>query len=343
MAAVNISKHEYPVVDPASNARFPVVVSVYIPVFLLSEIGNAFVIHSLAYLKRRQRTAIDSYILNLAIADFLTTTMSLLNAIEYINNEWKLGEEMCKVHGQMLEACYTVSTLTLLAVSYNRRKAVNDRFKILNAKKSLKRNIVFSWLAGFVLTSPLAYAYTVAKRNGKFHCSNTNFDQMSRSIYYILQAVILFLIPVTIMIVSQLKITRGLRQHSQIYRASMSFKNDHWKRVMTHERRVSRVLTWICVVFVCCFTPNIVLRTIDHFILIRGNEIWNQIWHVSQLLALLNSAINPFLYYRTTNRDGANSSRIVNWFCCIREGKKARGFVQASVTRYKFKWETGNA
>ena len=134
-------------VDRAAHARFPVIVSAYIPAFLISEVGNAFVIFSLAYRKRLKRTAIDSYILNLAIADFLITTLSLFNAIEYKKNEWDLGEAMCKIHGQTLEVCYTVSTLTLLAISYNRRKAVNNRLKIANSKKNLKRNIVLIWLA----------------------------------------------------------------------------------------------------------------------------------------------------------------------------------------------------
>ena len=319
MTSENNGTHEDGTNDPAANARFPLMVAMYVPTFLISEIGNGFVIYSLAYLKRRRRTAIDIFILNLAIADFIITTLSLFNATEYMKNEWKLGETMCKIHGQAMEACYTVSTFTLLAISYNRRKVANSRFKVLNARKNIKRNIALIWLAALALTSPLAYAYTVAMRNGRFHCSNTNFDKTSRSIYYLFQAVILFFIPVVIMIVSQRTITRGLRNHSQMYKSTMDCKNAHFEKVMTHERKVSKFLTWIWIVFVCCFAPHITLRTIDHFTSVRTNEIWNQIWHVSQLVALLNSAINPFLYYRSTNRDGAKVSLVVRLFCCIRQ------------------------
>ena len=319
MPEANNSTHEDGTIDPAAQARFPLMASVYIPAFLISEIGNGFVIYSLAYCKRLRRTAIDNFILNLAIADFIITTLSLFNATEYMKNEWKLGEAMCKIHGQAMEACYTVSTRTLLAISYNRRKVANSRFKILNARKNLKRNIALIWFTAFVLTSPLAYAYTVARRNGRFHCSNTNFSKTPRSVYYLLQAVILFFIPVMIMIVSQRTITKGLRNHSEMYKSTIECKNAHLEKVMSHERRVSKFLTWIWIVFVCCFTPNITLRTIDHFTCIRVNEIWNQIWHVSQLLALLNSAINPFLYYRSTNRDGARVSCVVRLFCCIKQ------------------------
>jgi hypothetical protein len=127
---------------------------------------------------------------------------------------------------------------------------------------------------------------------------------------------------VTIMIVTQRTISKGLRRHTQTYRSSMDCKNDHFKRVITRESKVTKLLTWIWVVFVCCFTPNITLRTIDHFISIRVNELWNQVWHVSQLLALLNSAINPFLYYRTTKRDGDNVSNIAKLLCCIPQFEK---------------------
>ena len=322
MSVANKSTHESGVVDPVAAARFPLMVSLYIPTFLVSEVGNGFVIYSLAYLKRRRRTTIDSYILNLAIADILVTTLSLFNSVEYIKNEWQLGEGMCKIHGQMLEVCYTASVLTLLAISYNRTKIVKDHFTVLNERKHLKRYMALIWLAAFVLTSPLSYAYTVAKRNSRFHCSNTKFDKMSRSIYYLLQAVGLFFIPVVVMIVSQRKITKGLRQHSQVYTANMDGKSDNWKRAMTQEKRIGKFLTWIWVIFVCCFTPMIVLRTINHFMSARINEIWNQIWHSSQLLVILNSAINPFLYYRSTNRDGANASGIAKILCCIRQKDK---------------------
>ncbi|CAB3988994.1 neuromedin-U receptor 2-like, partial [Paramuricea clavata] len=129
MPTDNNSTYEEGFADPAAKARFPVIVTLYIPAFLVSEIGNGFLVYTLAYIKRRQRAAIDSYILNLAISDFLLTTMTLFNAIEYVRNEWVLGEAMCKIHGQLLEVCYTVEILTLLAVSYKRRKAVDNPFQ----------------------------------------------------------------------------------------------------------------------------------------------------------------------------------------------------------------------
>ena len=64
------------------------------------------------------------------------------------------------------------------------------------------------------------------------------------------------------------------------------------------------------------------MRTVIHFTSIRENEIWNQIWHVTQLVALLNSAINPFLYYRTTNTKSAHLNRIIKMICCIRQQNK---------------------
>ena len=233
------------IVDPAAQARLPVIILVYLPTFLISELGNGFVIYSVTYGKRRQRTTIDRYILNLAIADILITTLSLFNGIEYVKNEWKLGEATCKIHGQMMEVCYTISTFTLLAITFERLKAVKDPFKMIHAKKTLRRNLLIIWLVACLLTSPLSYAYAVKERNDRYHCSNTNFTKMSRSIYYLLQGVILFFLPVTAMIVCQKRITRGLRQHSQIYKETMDCRNTHWKKVMTQEKRVGKLLCWI--------------------------------------------------------------------------------------------------
>ena len=192
-----------------------------------------------------------------------------------MKNEWKSGEAMCKIHGQVMERCYTIATPTLLAISYNRRKVANYCCRILNARENIKRNIALIWLAAFVQTSPLACVYTVAKRNGRLHCSNTKLNKTPRSVYYLLHDVFAFLMPVVIMIVSQRMITKGLKNHFQTCKSIILAKNAHFQR-MSHENKVSKFLAWIGIVFVCCFTPHIIPRTIDHFTSIGINEIWNQ-------------------------------------------------------------------
>lgn len=313
------STDDDPLVNPESTSMLPLMIVVYVLMFLMSAFGNGFVICSLVYIKRHHHTVIDSYTLSLAIADFLLTTLTLFNALEYMRNEWFLGEVFCKIHGTLIELSYTVSAFTIATISYCRSKAVNNPFKLLHGRKHVKRTIIFLWLGALTVVSPLMYAYTVEERNGRLHCSNTNLGVRPRQIYYLLQASLLFFAPVSVMIVSQRKITRDLRRHSRTSQEVMNCNARNFSRTILHERRIRKFLTCLWVIFVCCFTPHIVMRTIEHFTLIRKTSAtWNQIWYATQGLICLNSSINPYLYYKMTNRNGCFTQHILKLCRCIR-------------------------
>ena len=287
-----------------------IVALVYIAIFLLSELGNGFVIFSLLVKKKRRhshRTAMEDFVLSLATTDFLFTTLSLFNGLEYILDEWKLGMVPCKIHAELLEVTYTVSTLTLATISYSRCKAANadNPFKLLHDRPKVKRNIALIWFCSFVFSLPLLYGYTVVTRDGSLHCTNVNFNEVTRQTYYLVQAVLLFVLPITVMIVSQCLITRSLRSHtrkqtSELQRITPSAIEI---RAALSERRITKLLTWVWIICACCWTPFIAYRTVDYFTYIRRRgQVWNQLWHMCQVLVLLNSTINPFLYHRMTKK-----------------------------------------
>ena len=283
---------------------------VYIPIFLMSKLGNGFVIFSLLVKKKRRhrsRTAMEDFVLSLATTDFLFTTLSLFNGFEYILDEWKFGVVACKIHAQLLEVTYTMSTLTLATISYSRCKAANadNPFKLLHDKPKVKRNIALIWFFSFIFSLPLLYGYTVVTRDGSLHCTNVNFNEVTRQTYYLVQAVLLFVLPITIMIVSQCLITKSLRSHarqqaSELQRITPSAIAI---RAALSERRITTLLTWVWIICACCWTPFIAYRTVDYFTYIRRRgQVWNLLWHACQVLVLLNSTINPFLYHRMTKK-----------------------------------------
>ena len=315
---------------------------VYIAIFLLSEVGNGFVIFSLLVKKKRQhryRTAMEDFVLSLATTDFLFTTLSLFNGFEYILDEWKFGVVACKIHAQLLEVTYTMSTLTLATISYSRCKAANadNPFKLLHDKPKVKRNIALIWFFSFIFNLPLLYGYTVVTRDGSLHCTNVNFNEVTRQTYYLVQAVLLFVLPITIMIVSQRLITRSLRSHlrrqtsHELQRITPSAIAI---RAALSERRITKLLTWVWITCACCWSPFIAYRTVDYFTYIRKRgQVWNQLWHTCQVLVVLNSAINPFLYHRMTKRGPGVLTRARNagrW-CCLRRDELRQQVVSVAM------------
>lgn len=348
--------------DPASPMTKAIMASVYFIVFLISELGNGYVILSILWLKnRKRRKAMDFFVLNLATTDFLFTTLSLFNCVEYLQDEWKFGKFACKLQGQFMEITYTVSTLTLATISFTRHRAANavNPFRLLHDKPKVKWNIALVWLVSFVCSIPLMYAYTIVYNEFNHRqCTNTNFGETTRQMYYLFQTIVLFFIPLTIMLVSQHKITRSLRwqreladsvtvegsgtAHDRDMRSSSTTtpttvhdlqdptskrhrRTNFSTRAALTERLITKLLTWVWVAFTLCWAPFITYRTLDYFTHIRKKgSIWNQLWYLCQLLILLNAAINPFLYYRITNRKMAvlTKGKFRKWCCVCRDGRQ---------------------
>ena len=324
---------------PASPVAIGIMATIYIAIFLTSELGNGFVIFSLLVRKRKSRTAMEEFVLSLATTDFLFTTLSLFNGMEYILDEWKFGVVACKIHAQLLEVTYTVSTLTLATISYTRHKAANadNPFKLLHKRPKVKRNIALVWSTSFIFSLPLFYGYTVVTRDGSLHCTNVNFNEVTRQTYYLVQAVLLFVVPITIMIVSQRLTTRSLRSHSQNQAADSESTNQSAiaTRAVLSEQRITKLLTCVWIIFACCWTPFVTYRAVDYFVDIRKRgQVWNQLWHMCQVLILLNSAINPLLYHRMAKRSRGvlTQSRCARWgWCCLRRDKRRRQVVDVTM------------
>lgn len=331
--------------DPASPLTKAILASVYFTVFLISELGNGFVIFSLILRKdkRNRRNTMDYFVLNLATTDFVFNTLSMFNCVEYLLDEWKFGVILCKVHSQFMEITYTVSTLTLATISFTRYKVANavNPFILAHNKKKVKRNIWLIWFTSFIFSLPLLHAYTVVLNKGYRYCTNLNFNDVTRQTYYLVQGIVLFFIPLTIMLISQHKITRTMRWQSGLANTVIENRgrNDTGisnlnngpqpqtserrpranfsRRSAMAEKRITKILTWVWIVFTFCWAPFIIYRTLDYFTDIREKgKIWNQLWYLCQLLILLNAAINPFLYYRIMNRGFASPRKATFTNCC---------------------------
>ena len=316
---------------PASPVAIGIMATIYIAIFLTSELGNSFVIFSLLVRKRKCRTPMEEFVLSLATADILFTTLSLFSGLEYILDEWRLGVVTCKIHAQLMEVTYTVSTLTLATISYSRYKAANadNPFRLLHKRPKVKRNIALIWFFSFVFCLPLFHGYIVVTQHGSLHCTNVNFNEITRQAYYLVQAVLLFVLPITIMIVSQRLITRSLRSHTLKRTSGLQSTNESAIaiRAVLSERRITKLLTWVWIIFACCWTPFVTYRTVDYFVYIRKRgQVWKQLWHMCQLLILLNSAINPFLYHCMMKRGPGvlTQSGCAGWCCCLRRHQLRR-------------------
>ena len=268
----------------------------YIIVYSASSVGNFVVLYICSRNGRPvafqpTRTGFfNRYIANLAIADLLFTQLTVFDAVYAVVNKWIMGPVMCKLQGFLLELCYSASMLTLIAISRERLKSLSHletALRIQRVKKKKFRSIVVWVVAGFIC-SPLLYAYSVENtpQNGiSPQCNNIAWSHTGRQIYYSLTAAILFILPLIIMIWTQLKIKRVFKSHvvpnQQI--AAMS---------RARQKKASRILGAVTLVFFALWSPFIFIRTLRYFSWYEGELIWK----ISQLFTIASAAANPFIY-----------------------------------------------
>ena len=264
------------------------IVIFYSTVFIMSTIGNAWVIVT-CYKKLKQRhIPLMWLVANLAAADLLFTLLTILDMISFLWR-WVGGDSSCKIQGFFLEATYTSSITTLGVITFQRLKAVTDPFNARVNSWARKQHVKLAliWFLCLAVCSPLLHIYRVeTQENGAIVCVNT-WGNTGRQIYYSLHAALFFAIPLFYMILTQTVIHRALRTRVvPVKRNSLIQKSNQ------RHRKVAKTLIALTITFVICWSPFMITRTLMYFHLASPGLVWR----ASQLLICLNAALDPILY-----------------------------------------------
>ena len=269
----------------------PIIGSIFIAyysvVFLLATVGNTFALIA-CYKNYNTSALILSYIASLASADLLFALLSTFDLVYFIRSDWPGGELTCKIQGTIIESSYSASILTLVAISYDRKKAVSNPFLVHS--QSVHRRIYLPamiWTVAMVSSAPLLYAYSVRGQEGKLLCLNENWGDMGRQVYYGIQAVLLFLLPLGFMIWAHVSIFTHLKRHVRTSSTIGATTFDSRK-----QRGITKMLFIVTLAFSICYVPFIIVRALRYFYLYNGDEIWRLV----QLLIFTQTAINPLIY-----------------------------------------------
>ena len=261
--------------------------TVYFVFFVLAFVGNILALMTCYKNYRVTTSIILIYIASLASADLLFTVLTVFDLIAFALGEWLGGAPFCKIQGFFIETSYSASILTLVAISYERFRSITSR-SLARSKRIETRMIIIKlvWVVSVVLCSPVLYGYvtTSDEKSGKSVCvNNLSWGDKGRQIYYSLQAVFLFLLPLGFMMWAHFSIFRLLQSHS---------KDNITSTVSKKQRKVTKMLAVVTLIFFCCWSPFIIVRAVRYFNAYDGDIIWR----LSQLLIFLNSGINPILY-----------------------------------------------
>lgn len=275
-----------------SNEFSPVLGSIFIAyysvVFLIATVGNSFAL--VACYKNYNSTSalILSYIASLASADLLFDLLSTLDLVYFISGDWPGGKFTCKIQGAIIESSYSASILTLVAISYERKQAVSKPFHVHSQSENRRHYLpAVIWAVAFVSTTPLLFAYSVRGQDGKMLCLNESLGDMGRQVYYGIQAILLFLVPLGFMIWAHISIFTNLKKHVRTASMMGTTSMDTIK-----QRRVTKMLFIVTLAFTICYVPFIIIRALRYFYIYMNDEIWRLV----QLLIFTQTAVNPIIY-----------------------------------------------
>ncbi|XP_020914808.1 QRFP-like peptide receptor [Exaiptasia diaphana] len=253
------------------------------------EVGNVFSILTCYKNFKQSAAVLLAYVASLAVADLLFTLLTPVDLAVFLAGYWVSGGFICRAQSFLIETSYTASVLTLTAISHERLKAVSTPL-LARSQRIFQRKLIpiFIWIISILACAPLIYAYIIVKdKSGLDQCLNIAWGDKGRQIYYSVQGILLFVFPLGYMVYAHFKIFRILKKHS-ITRERLSSRRTETKS----QQRVGKMLLVVTCIFVACYFPFVIIRSLKYFYVLNHNMIWRLV----QLMIFTQAAVNPIIY-----------------------------------------------
>lgn len=259
-------------------------------------LGNSLVL-SVFCLQRKPCSVADVYLGNLALANLVMVLCLPFWAVTIAQDyEWSFGQMLCKLINTAITMNYFCSISFLVLVSVDRYLALARTMSRSRLRRSswAKRICLGIWIYGFLVSIP-----TLLFRRVRYFpdlnvtaCYLMYPDPSWRLQRNLSSNVLGFAIPLPIIVFCTYHAVRALKDTGlRII-----------PRVQT-EKRATRLVLMVLVVFLFCWTPHQVVRlldTLDYYRITPAGCLFGHILDISEqcstYLGYSDSAINPFLY-----------------------------------------------
>lgn len=262
-------------------------------VSLVGILGNITVIYVvLRYSK--MKTVTNTYILNLSFADtLLMFALIFLSISTLCGFKWVFGAVMCHI-------VYAIDGLNMFCSVFVLTSMSVDRYiAICHARAARRyRNIRVSiainagvWLLSLAAASPIIL---VTRHDRRDQACGSNFaavfgkknERLTQKLFIVYYFILGFVVPLVVIVICYSSIAIRLRKvGSKIGK-------------MKKSRRVNRLVLYVVMGFVVCWTPFYVVRVVSAFYPAFSHWIGGSIIvsDLTMCLSYINSCINPVLY-----------------------------------------------
>lgn len=291
---------------------------ILILIMFMTLIGNSYIIFLLFCRRRRHRTRLHLFILNLAIGDLAICLFTMTSELFLLifDQQWILGNLACKLTLYIQVVTLASTTFINVAMTYDRYEAICCPFRSCTALRRIRRTIILCWLCSLIIAIPQLFIFEqhlMANSSIAYRCASTGYTaEWQRRVYFSAFACYVLIIPVICMGVCYFKIIHVVTSSTKVWIQKVrGHTTTFFSSSATSPAKIKTVklaLT-IIIVFVLCWTPYILVTLIEIY---SNQRLKIPSWFdgVLQMICLAQSSFNP-LIYMTFNHRRKHSSTVI--------------------------------
>ncbi|XP_033119312.1 histamine H2 receptor-like [Anneissia japonica] len=283
-----------------SVGLFIFVICTFLPVMLVTIIGNLIVILSVYRKRSLAKTPNSIFISSLALFDFLNGLIGIpLCMVAYILRRQFFYIENCGIWYRVPARIFvTISMLHLLVITIDRFLAIKYPLRYIvwmPVERAIRICICVSFVGVFLGGIPSAVGALASllvpppNVTYEYECRSSAFyDIYGNSVYFYLSAIIGLTIPIMFILYSYI--------FSVASKKAKEIATHHGKKVNRREMKVTKTAAIVLLVYTLCVAPTFLKSTIVHNAVDNGSTwlVWF-LW-LADFLILANSMINPLIY-----------------------------------------------
>nr|XP_054767288.1 gastrin/cholecystokinin type B receptor-like [Lytechinus pictus] len=281
--------------DPVTWSWWEILQAVFAAIGLA---GNLLVM-AVLFQRRTTRKSADALIGALAAADFMTSLFMIPHREPQTVPDTLIGHLACKVllSSVFMWVSVMASVFTLTAISVERFIAVVYPLyakRYLTTRRTIT-TVIIIWVCCAIINCQSFVVTSVdpSTRN----CIVRYKSMVSQKIFGICVFLLLFVIPTSIMLLSQILIARELQ------RQSVRFADDQRTdpsspayNILRAKKRVVRLLLIVVSMYIICWAPDHIAFLAFNLHLLDVSFLYSPLYHGLVVLAFFNSCVNPIIY-----------------------------------------------
>ena len=271
--------------------------------------GNMVVFVAFKYSKNI-RTATNSYILSLSIADTFVGAFSVnLYAVYIHSHTWELGPRWCVVWLALDYWVFQASVFGVLLITVDRFLVIKFPLITRGLRTRFRVNMAigFKWVFSFIIWVPATLLQREEIYLGVKSCRKEctlPFQNETWSI--LLTGLISYIIPIIIMIIIAMYTYKILARMGSITEKKVSSKK---------EKEIKKISIFVLLMAAAFSVTIFPYASMSIMKAIFGNVVSERMWRVGYILCYVNSFLNPICYALGNKRFNSAFKRILCGKC----------------------------